>query len=315
MIKLLVYTDGKPASTRALRYAAVLQKRLGAELAVITVRSGTHSAEDPPTVGRPVSLEDKALLPRGLQILAESLDTLAAEGILDRPRTITIRDVSQGYLFVCKSPSGERIPFYECFGDFIGALNKEVDSHCYDLLIIAPPRRKGLKRLVAGDTTRKLSLDLHTSILVVRAGGPDSRHLICADGSPSSKRQFPLINHLLPAIGQPPDLFYAKRPDADSGECAAARDCLQQAVRWLETCGKKGRVIEKETPEPAAAILDEAGSGGVIVMGASLRHDVYRRMRGSLPIEILARTESTVLLVKLPAEADTDFLKAPFTCE
>ena len=74
-------------------------------------------------------------------------------------------------------------------------------------------------------------------------------------------------------------------------------------------------LIEKEATEAAAAICAEAGKDSVILMGASLRHDVYRRMRGSLPMQILDETQSSVLLVKLPAEAGNDFLKTPFTCE
>ena len=42
MIKLLVYTDGKPDAVRALHFAAAFKKRLDAELSVITVCSGTH---------------------------------------------------------------------------------------------------------------------------------------------------------------------------------------------------------------------------------------------------------------------------------
>jgi hypothetical protein len=44
-------------------------------------------------------------------------------------------------------------------------------------------------------------------------------------------------------------------------------------------------------------------------MGASLRHDVHRRVRGSLPLQVLAKTDSSVLLAKLPPEVDTDFFK------
>jgi nucleotide-binding universal stress UspA family protein len=40
----------------------------------------------------------------------------------------------------------------------------------------------------------------------------------------------------------------------------------------------------------------------VIVMGASLRHDVMRRMLGSLPMQVLDLTESSLLLAKLPPE-------------
>jgi len=50
------------------------------------------------------------------------------------------------------------------------------------------------------------------------------------------------------------------------------------------------------------------------MMGGSLRHDVYRRMLGSLPMRILERTPSSVLIVKRFSEDDLDFMKDPFTC-
>ena len=83
MIKLLVYTDGKPAAVGALRFAVELKKRLAAELAVITVRSGTHATEEPPPVGIDIPLANRQSLPRGLQILVAATDVLADEG-LDR---------------------------------------------------------------------------------------------------------------------------------------------------------------------------------------------------------------------------------------
>jgi nucleotide-binding universal stress UspA family protein len=61
-------------------------------------------------------------------------------------------------------------------------------------------------------------------------------------------------------------------------------------------------------------IIETAGSDSIVVMGASLRHDVYRRMMGSISMEVLARSDSSVLVVKLPPEADSEYFKEPFTC-
>jgi len=314
MIKLLAYTDGKTAATSALRFAVRLKERLSGELAVITVRSGTHGVEEPPQLGVDFPLEKRKALPAGLQILAGAVDILAEEGLFDPPASIRIRDVPRGHMFVCKSTDGERIPFYECFGHFIEAINQEIDEHAYDLLIIAPPRRGKLQRVVVGSTTRRLALDLHTSLLVVRGGGPDSRYLICADGSPSSRRQFPLLKLLLPAVVRPLDLICVKRPDADDQTIQTARECIEHAGDWLEKCGKKGTFHLPEGDRPADMIIQAAGSDTVIVMGASLRHDVYRRLLGSLPMQILEKTDASVLLVKLPPEADADLLKDPLVC-
>jgi nucleotide-binding universal stress UspA family protein len=314
MIKILAYTDGNPASAGALAFAAELKKRLAAELAVITVRSGTHATEEPPPVGVEFSLNQQAALPHGLQILTAALDRLAAEGVCEKPRAIKIRDVPHGHMFVVSTSAGDRIAFYESFGHFIEILNQEVDKHATDLLVVSPPRRSALRKLVTGDTTRKLALDLHTSVLVVRGGGPASRFLVCADGSPSARRQFPLLKALLPAVRQPVELVYVQKPGMDSEQIQAAENCLQHAVDWLETCDKNGPVHRLEGGNPADLIIEAAGGDSVIVMGASLRHDVYRRMLGSLPMQVLAQTASSVLLVKLPPESDSDFFTDPFTC-
>ncbi|MFZ1983487.1 MAG: universal stress protein [Desulfatitalea sp.] len=315
MLKILVYTDGTPATYSALHFAAELKKRcLEAELAVITVRSGTHAAEEPPPVGREIPLSQAAALPKGPRILIDALAILAAEAVLDRPLGITLRDMPKGHMFVCKGPDGARIPFYESFGPFVETLNREVDEHAYDLLVVAPPRHGKLGRIVRGDTTRKLALDLNTSLLVVRGGGPASRYLVCADGSVAARRQFPLLRQLLPAIGPPVDLMCVQEPSMDAQSIKEAQECLQHARDWLAACGKQGAIVMKAGTVPAEEILTAAGHDSVIVMGASLRHDIYRRMLGSLPMQIMARTAASVLLVKRPPEAGADFMKDPLAC-
>lgn len=314
MIKVLVYTDGKSEARRALHFAAELKRRLNAELSVITVRSGTHATEEPPPVGVQLTAGQRAGLPQGLQILLHAASVLVDEGILAPIDTIKIRDISQGYMFFCNGAVDERIAFYECFGHFIEAINKEVDEHGYSLLIAAPPRRSRLGHLVAGNTTRKLALDLNTSLLVVRGGGPDSRFLVCADGSPSARRQFSMLKQLLPAILQPVDFLYVRPPGAEPQLVAAAEACLQEAGQWLSGCQKLGTVAMRESRSREDMILEAAGEASIIMMGGSLRHDVYRRMRGSLPMRILDRTPSSVLLVKRLPEDDPDFMKSPITC-
>lgn len=314
MIKILAYTDGKPASIKALNFAAKLTRRLGGDLAVITVRPGTHATEELAPVGVEFPLADREMLPGGLHILTDAVDILVDEGIIGRQTKIKIRDIPHGHLFVYKTPDGRRIPFYEIFGHFVEALNHEIDKHRYDLLVVAPPRSGSLKRLVGGDTTRKLVLDLHTSILVVRGGDADSRYIVCADGSPSARSQFPLLQKMLLAIAKPVDLVWVKKESSDDEQNKSARDCLQHAVAWLETCDKNGCLYERESENPAEPILELAGENAIIVMGASLRHHVYRVMRGSLPLQVLDRTNASVLLVKLPPEADVGFFKDPFVC-
>jgi nucleotide-binding universal stress UspA family protein len=313
-MKLLVYTDGTDRSRRALRLAAEWHRRLGAELAVITVRPGTSAIETPPALGVDYPLDGTLGLPPGLGILVDAARHLAEAGHIDGSQPISFRELPQGNLFVCRTPGGERVPFYEFFGDFVESINQEIDRHRHDLLIVAPPRRSRPVRWFFGDTARKLALELHASVLLVRGGRPDSRVVVCSDGSPAARRQFPMLKELLPAIGGDIDLLYVDAGREDDDGRQAARECLQQASRWLESCGKKAAVVTRTHTDRESAILEAAGSDALLCMGASLRHDVYRRTLGSLPMRILAKTEASVLLVKAPPETDAELFKTPFHC-
>jgi nucleotide-binding universal stress UspA family protein len=313
-MNLLVCTDGRAASAKALNFAAQLKTRLGAELGVITVRSGTPATETPPPLGTPFALDQRQLLPPGLQVLIDAMSQLTEAGLLQPQTTVTIRDTPSGYMFACRTPEGGWIPFFEGFGHFIEVLNAEIDRNKYNLVLVAPPRRGAITRLVAGDTTRKLVLDLHASVLIVRGGNADSRFLICADGSPSARRQFPMLRHLLPAIVQPVDLIWVNQPGVGDPALRDAEACLEHASSWLAACGKGGHLHRMAGENRAQLITETAGSASVLVMGASLRHDVYRRMVGSLPMQVLSRTPASVLVVKLPPEADEAYFKDPFTC-
>jgi nucleotide-binding universal stress UspA family protein len=313
-MKILVYLDERTDAPQVLSFAAALRTRLGAELAVVTVQPGTQAIEDLPAPGVPLPLKAIDRLSPGMQLLGGALKNLMDHGLLVPQSSITVRDVPLGHLFTGTTPAGERLPFYECFGHRVETLNRLVDEQSYHLLIASPPRNPGLARFWAGGDTRNLILDLHTSILFVREGGPDDRYLVCADGSPSARRIFPFLKHLLPAVKDPLEILWVKKTDNGAETLQAAEQCLAHADEWLSSCGKKTILRRLQGDRPVDLILQTAGPRAVIVLGASLRHDLVRRLKGSLPMEVIARTAATVLLVKLPHEADVEFFKAPFTC-
>jgi nucleotide-binding universal stress UspA family protein len=142
----------------------------------------------------------------------------------------------------------------------------------------------------------------------VRGGSPDSRFVVCADGSPSSLRIFPLLQKLLPAVKGPVDLIYARRPDDPKAESDKAQHCLNQAYQWLTRCGKQVRVLQPQGNKRFELILAAAGCDSVIVMGESHMHDIRRRTLGTLGIKVLSRTDSSFLMVKLANEP------SPFAC-
>ena len=313
-MKILTYMTEQSRGFAVLNIGTDLSKRLDAEITFLTVRAGTLATEEPPPVGVEVSLGERRGLQPGIQVLVQAMKQLIERGFLVPQESINIREVRNGYLFLGSTVAGDRVPFYERYGHLMEALNHEVDEHHQDLVVIAAPRRSRLGRFVAGDKARKLVLDLHSSVLLVRGGDLDSRFLVCADGSPSARRLFPLLKQVLPAIRGPVDIIWVRRPEATEEEIAAGNECVQRARAWLDRCGKEGELLLTEGDRPEEVILEAARNDSVVVTGASLRHDVHHRVRGSLPLQVLAKTESSLLLAKLPPEVDTGFFQELDNC-
>jgi nucleotide-binding universal stress UspA family protein len=314
-VKILTVVDAKSVAAAALRTAAVLSERLGSELAVITVRSGTHATETPPPVGVDIPADDRQNLPEGVRILLRGSDTLVEAGVLAPIGRVKLRDMAHGHLFFAEKAAGGRMLFMERFGDLIDELNLEIAENHYDLVILAAPRRGPLGRFAPMNVPRRLALDLHASFLVVRGGAPDSRYLVCADGSPSSRRIFPFFRKLLPAIRGRVDLICVQKAQPEPKDIEQAEHCLHMAQEWLTRCGKTVNVSQPRGSKRFQLILEAAGNDSVIVMGESHMHDVRRRTLGSLPLKVLARTDSSFLMVKQPTDPDPEMFEGSFTCK
>jgi nucleotide-binding universal stress UspA family protein len=293
----------------------MLAVRLKAELGVITIRSGTHATENPPPVGVDIPVRERQHLPESLQFLLGAAGHLADVGLLAPFTAIKLRDLPHGHLFLAQRIGGEHVPFAERFGNLVDELNHEIAENQYELVIIAAPRRGALGRFAPMNIPRKLALDLHCSFLVVREGTLDSRFVVGADGSPSSRRIFPFLKKLLPAIRGPVDLICVQKPEPDPKEVAQAEHCLNLANEWLTRCGKAVKVFQPRGAKRYQVILAAAGSDAIIVMGESHMHDVRRRTLGTLPMKVLPRTDASFLMVKQPTEPDPEMFEEAFTCE
>lgn len=316
MLKILVYLHAQHPAQAGLRFAAHLRNCLGAELAVMTCSPTSQSAGEPPPVGRAIPLQQAAQTSPGLARLTHALAELCQAGVLPPTDRVELRDMPHGHVFVVQTRDGSQVPFIESFGHLVEETNRVVEEHGYDLLLVAPPPCSGLKRWTQRDVVRMLALDLHCSLLVVRAADAQSPYLICSDGTPAARRIFPLLQRLLPAIGPAVDLLCLDRlVHRGKSPSPENQQCLAHARQWLGSCGKSGRLEQPQSGKPLQAILERAGAGSVIVMGASLRHDVVRRLGGSLPLRVLRQTLASMLLVKLPPEADAGFFAERDTCE
>ena len=204
--------------------------------------------ETPPPLGREVPPSDWERLPGGLQILTNAARQLAEEGLLVLPAGITVRETPHSHFFACPSPDGRKITFHECFGPFIEALNREIDRYPLDLLIIAPPPRSRLHRLFLGDTTRKLALELHTSVLIVRGGTP---------GKPPGylRGRIRLGQAFLPPAAAPAPLhpaaggiFVGAVSQCERDAVAQAEHCLTQAEQSLKPAAKRAGSPRSKMP-------------------------------------------------------------------
>jgi nucleotide-binding universal stress UspA family protein len=314
-LKILVVIDGKPTAAEALKTAAVLSERLGAALAVMTLRPGTHATETPAPVGVDIPVGDRKDLPEGIQILLNAAGLLVGAGLSTPVDTIKLRDMPHGHLFFAPRTSGDPILFLERFGELIDELNQEIAENHHDLVVMAAPRRGSLGRFVSMNIPRRLALDLHSSFLVVRGGTPDSRFMVCADGSPSSRRIFPFLKNLLPAIQSSIDLVCAHKFDPDPREVEQAQHCLNMAQDWLTRCGKSVSVYQPRGAKRYKLILEAAGENSIIVMGESHMHDVRRRTLGTLSLKVLSLADSSFLMVKQPTSPDPEMFEETLTCE
>lgn len=310
-MNLLTLVSAKPEeSARALELSSGIAARIPGEWTVAAVRRGTPAAEPPPPLGEELCAAARADLPPGLRILLDAAERLRAAGLLSPFSGIRLREEARGMSFHLDRPTGGHVTFVERFGDAVEELNREVDEHAVDLVVLAAPRRGPLGRFAPLNVPRRFALDLHASFLVARRGGLDGRVLVCADGSPSSHRIFPFLEKMLPALGGPIELLCAHRPDSPPEEHRRAARCLNAAAAWLARSGRRAAISRPVGPRRHRVILDAAGAEALIVLGESGKHDVRRRTIGTLPLRILAHTDASVLLVKQPAAPDPDWFDA-----
>jgi nucleotide-binding universal stress UspA family protein len=133
--------------------------------------------------------------------------------------------------------------------------------------------------------------------------------VVCVDGSTSARRVFPVLKQLLPMVSRPVDLVWVRTPGSDGASIDGAHHSIERAGQWLTRCGKPFTIHRLAGKHPAQPISELAGEEAVIFVGASLHHDVYRRFVGSLPTQLLSRTQANLLVGKGLPEADPDFLE------
>jgi hypothetical protein len=75
-------------------------------------------------------------------------------------------------------------------------------------------------------------------------------YVVFANGAPSSRRIFPFLKRLLPAIRAGIELVCVQKPQPEPQEVAEAEHCLNLVNEWLTRCGKTVKVKQPAEPDP-----------------------------------------------------------------
>ncbi len=295
----LAYTDGSAETAEAVRSAARLVKAGQGRLDILTVTDPLPFKEDqmrrtdlPP--------EEWADLPAGLNTLVQStLPLLVEEGLIALPETLTFKEEA-GNRFSIRLTDVNDQPLrlwaaYTGSFDAITKLNEDADHD----IVVGSARQPGLLgRLLGKDLTSQLALNLPTSLLVVKEPvHPTTPFVLCSDGSESSKRAFGALRRLVPLLKSNIHILVNEGQDP-----TGLHD-------WLAKRGRAGNIMTMpaELEDPAEEIISVIHPGQVLVLGASMRSTLSKKVQGSVPQEVIRRGSFSVLLSKeLPDMTEED---------
>lgn len=306
-MKITIYHDDSELSLAALRTGVCLAERLEKPFTIVTTRPGTVPIEQQPTYGEDLDRDQWETLPPGLKLLSEALEEIEAMGFVKPVDKIKPQVEPTGErVFYVQNLAGRNICFTVCFGDPFDAIQSQIyskDEGSETLLVIADPGKKGIHRMFTSNLAHRACLDLMTSVLAVKGEHLDAPVFLCADGSSSARRAYPVLNGLLPALPGPFKVIGVTLTQAEQVLKETCEACAKRARAWLAAEGKETELVIREGENTAQTIMDEAGDQAIVVIGASMRSDLSKRLLGGVSMSVLEDGKATVLLAKaLPSE-------------
>ena len=306
-MRITIYHDDSELSLAALRTGINLAARLQQPFTILAARPGTDPIEEEPDYGVDLDRASWESLPAGLKLLTEALEEVESMGLVEPVDKITLLEEPTGErLFFVETNTGQNLRFTVRFSDPFAAIESELytqEETDYNLLVIADPGKKGIHRMFTSNLAHRASLDLMTSVLAVKGEHLDAPVFLCADGSSSARRAYPVLNWMLPALPGLFNVIGVTLTQAEQVLKETCEECAKRARAWLDAEDKNALVIIREGEDPAQIIIDEAGDDAIIVMGATLRSDLSKRLLGGVSMSVLENSKATVLLAKaLPAD-------------
>jgi nucleotide-binding universal stress UspA family protein/uncharacterized membrane protein YfcA len=268
--KVLLATDGSEFSAGATRVALEMAKKCDAELTTMSVVLIGVDAE-----GNPVEDLRKA--------------EAEARRVLER---VKAEATARGYDTRTELRQGSQ-PYKE--------IVRLADELRADVIVMGRRGRRGLARMMVGDSTRSAIGYADCSVLVVPKAADvwNKRILLATDGSRHSDMAAVVAGELARKCSLPVSVVSVLRPQFDEARRAEGRAAAERVTAALQREGIRVDSVVLEG-EPADQITDFAASRGadLIVVGSHGRTGFGRLLLGSVSEKVIGRTACPVMVVK-----------------
>jgi nucleotide-binding universal stress UspA family protein len=282
--KLLVACDGSEGSQIAVVHAAILTKKLDAQLSALWVRS--HLPHYPESVGEVAEEEEAAL--EFFENIKVQLDSIAAaQGVIIQP------NLRSGH------PAREIVRF---------ALENR-----FDLIVLGNRGHSRLWGELLGHTADRVNEHAPCSVLIVRSKKEAARYrkmLIAFDGSSASERALRSGLALAKQIGSEVDVLWIDETPAKHGTESEACDDEKRARGVFDTLRKTIDSVAIEQGLEVSAgfrrgnapriLVSEADSGGfrLIVIGHRGHSGLWGKLLGGVADRVSHHAQCDVLIVR-----------------
>lgn len=286
-MKVLVTSDGSPASLDAVREYCRLSANEPHDITVLTVDD----------------VQPYGVLNRKMRQQVESLQKQVAMETFSAVEKV-LRQSGR---------SGEHI---ELSGHAANEIVGWTESHPVDLLVIGARGANFISRLLLGSTSDSVVSHSHCPVLVVRpANHPDGveqpPHVTLAwDGSENSKMALEYLKtwrltpdariSILSVLPRPKDLpedivYDAEHVDAQKSEIEGQAEELRQIYKNVDV-----HVVEAVSVASAIIGFSDRNNSSLVVIGDKGRSAIQRILIGSVARHVLHSANCSVLMVKAP---------------
>jgi nucleotide-binding universal stress UspA family protein len=298
MRKILVPIAYFESCRRALELAGRLAKVVQADLTVLHVHRPRLRGSPLGIGAMQEKLAEWGLETGPFKLLRQAEEALIELGAVKLDEQINpvqkhaLKALAKGlYEVHLLGPHEENIRFRLREGDPVRQILEEAEEGEYDLIITGTRGYKGIKKFLVGSIAEEIAFHAPCSILVAKNLQPYQGVLVGTDGSSPAREAVRQAGELAQALGT--RLRVLAVAEGEDGERAQAN--LEEALELLSPLALKVEPLLR-AGDPLEELVAEAGQEQIIVVGRSEQSRMEKFFASSLPLRLLERAESPVLI-------------------